>query len=293
MHLRTRTCFIISVLCFVGAVVFWQLAEQKAARDAGERPQPAPLSNAPNQLNLSVPPGTPAPTNAIVGVSPGPGPAATVAGTTNAPRINDLTRHRIANTARPLADLQRSDSALLLRNALIDSTSGQPLPIPGHLKGGEDSGSYVVQSRGTITDEFRRQLAQMGATIISYVPNNAYLVRLAPGALAGLKALPQVQAAVPWEPYFKLSPNLLALAVEQKALLPGTHLNVVLFADQYDVTMRALKVLDADITQETRTPFGPMLVVRPAVNTLAMIAQLPGVQGIEQNRPRMPMNDLS
>jgi hypothetical protein len=52
--------------------------------------------------------------------------------------------------------------------------------------------------------------AQDARVSFSYVPNNAYLVR-ASSALRSLGALPETQAVLPWEPYFKLDPALLAL----------------------------------------------------------------------------------
>src|SRR3989442_606329 len=82
-------------------------------------------------------------------------------------------------------------------------------------------GAYVVQSRGPITDAFRAQLAVAPADIVGYVPNNAYLVRASSAAAQRLAALPGTLSVYPWEPYFKLDPVLLGLAVDQKPLPSG------------------------------------------------------------------------
>jgi len=47
MPFRTRTWFIISLLCFLAAVIFWRLAERKTARDKAARENAAALTNAP------------------------------------------------------------------------------------------------------------------------------------------------------------------------------------------------------------------------------------------------------
>src|SRR5688572_3078046 len=168
MHFRTRTWFIISLLCFFAAAVFWQLAERKAERDRARQPVE---SSAPASGLVPSTGGQPGST----GGTPAPAPVAT----TNAATIstNDPFRFRLSNTAKGVDELSRSEQALLLRNALIDSSVPVALPIPQHLRAQGDPGSYVVQSRAPLTDAYRTMLRNAGAELISYVPNNAYLVR--------------------------------------------------------------------------------------------------------------------
>ena len=90
------------------------------------------------------------------------------------------------------------------------STRPGPCPsIPDHLRAQGDPGSYLVQARGPIDDAFRSLLKAAGATIVSYIPNNAYLVRASAAvarAVAGgpadaggaaLRAVLQAQALAP------------------------------------------------------------------------------------------------
>src|SRR6185369_8041562 len=114
----------------------------------------------------------------------------------------------------PLRELMRSDSAVLLRNALIDTSVTGGLNIPGHLRSDSAPGSYIVQSRGPITDAFRARLKAAGATTISYIPNNAYLVRLSEAGASQMRAHPGTLSVLPWEPYYKLELRLLPLAVQ-------------------------------------------------------------------------------
>jgi subtilisin-like proprotein convertase family protein len=274
MPLRTRTWFIISALCFLAAVVFWQLAGRKAARDKAARE--AAATNAPAG------PGAPAATPAVPAVA-----------TNAAAAANDPLRLRLSNTAKGVDELTRSDHALLLRNAHLDSTLPLNLPIPPHLRTQGDPGSYVVQSRGPLTAAYRATLRQAGAEIVSYVPNNAYLVRASQAAAQQLAALPDTQAVLPWEPYYKLDTDLLELAVEQKPLPTTRMLNVLVFAGDRQAVEQALTAQRAVVVAEDRSPFGLQLVVRPRRDGVVPIAQLPGVQAIETFHPRALMNDLA
>ena len=150
MQLKTRTWFLISLMFFVAAAIFWQLGERKAARDKAARI--ARESAAAAATN------GPAPAGVALPGQPTVPPAATA--TTNAALKNPFA-HRLSNTARTMGQLQHSESAILLRNALIDSTQPVNLAIPPHLRADGDPGSYVVQSRGPMTDGYR-DLLQIG-----------------------------------------------------------------------------------------------------------------------------------
>ncbi len=95
--------------------------------------------------------------------------------------------YRLTNTAKPLGELVHDRRAVLLENALIDTGSPLNFSIPKHLRAAGDPGAYIVQARGPITAAFRATLAQAGAGIVSYIPNDAYLVRV-PAAGAGALA---------------------------------------------------------------------------------------------------------
>lgn len=275
MNLRTRTWFIISLLFFVAAAIFWQLGERKVARDKAAREAALPAT-APDKSISSV-----------VTNTPGALPA------TNALNVatNDSLRLRLSNTSLNEDALLNRDSALLLMNALVDTASSDVLNIPAHLRAQGDPGSYVVQARGAIDDAFRAELKRAGAEIVSYVPNNAYLVRASAAVAEQLRASPQTQAVLAWEPYFKLEDELLALAVEQKPLPVTRQLNVLVYtADRAEVD-KAFAAMKVVVLQEERSPFGTQLVVRPPRDGVVALAQLPGVQHIELNRPRRAAND--
>jgi subtilisin-like proprotein convertase family protein len=227
--------------------------------------------------------------------------------TNHASPITHPLPFRLSNTLTPLGQLIRSPTAILLENALLDTTQPIALAIPEHLRAKGDPGAYVVQSRAPLDDAFRARLRAGGAVIVSYIPNQAYLVRASETAAERLRADPQTQAVVPYEPYFKLKPPLLGLAVEQQPLPVNQTFNVLLFPDGRETALDELKQLGLQVLSEEPSPFGPTLRVlseNAAVaagqsvpvgqsGILASLAGLSSVQEVELTRPRVLANDLS
>lgn len=204
-----------------------------------------------------------------------------------------LLAYRLSNSAKSLVELMQSEQAILLRNALLDTSANTDLPIPEHLRAEGDPGSYVVQARGPLDDAFRAQLQAANARIISYIPNNGYLVRMSENSANQLRSLAQTQTVLPWEPYYKLDLPLLALAVQNKPLPDGTLLNLLFFPGEREKGLDSLQGLGADVLGEDRSPFGHQVVVQPPPDSLVSLARLSGLQEIEIYRPRQLANDLS
>src|SRR5581483_6873008 len=79
--------------------------------------------------------------------------------------------YRLSNTAQSVRQLAHSEHALLLANALIDTTR-QPLglPVPASLQAAPDNGAYVVQANGRLDPAFRGRLGQAGAFFFPIFP---------------------------------------------------------------------------------------------------------------------------
>ena len=115
---------------------------------------------------------------------------------------------RLSNTSKTLDELTTAPRAILLENALIDTASLVDLKIPAHLRATGEPGAYIVQARNLVDAPFRAALANAGAQIVSYIPNNAYLVQLSADGAARLRGNAEVAAVLPFEPYFKLQASL-------------------------------------------------------------------------------------
>jgi subtilisin-like proprotein convertase family protein len=221
-------------------------------------------------------------------------PSATGSLTNHASRITNHLAFRLSNTSTPLGQLVHTPTAILLENALLDTAQPVALSIPDHLRAHGDPGAYVVQSRAPLDDAFRARLSAAGAGIVAYIPNQAYLVRASQAVAQQLQADPQTQAVLPYEPYFKLKPPLLALAVGQKPLPDDSTLNVLLFPDARAAALDELNDLGVQVLGEERSPFGPVLKVRTGnAGLLPALASLAGVQEVELSRARVLANDLS
>ena len=180
------------LLCLAGAWLFW--------------PRPATTRDvSPSRSHEAVAPAVqPRLTTAAATAS---NRLATVSATA-APAQTNQFPWRLGNTAKSLDQLVRDRHAILLENALIDSSRPLALSIPKNLRSQGDPGAYIVQARGPIDNAFRAMLAQAGAEIVSYIPNNAYLVRAPAGVANGLTGNPLTQAVTPYEPYYKISSSM-------------------------------------------------------------------------------------
>jgi subtilisin-like proprotein convertase family protein len=199
---------------------------------------------------------------------------------------------RLSNTTQPLEQLLHDDRAILLENALIDTRQPASFVFPKNLQPPGDPGAYIVQAHGPIDNAFRALLAQAGATVVSYIPNDAYLVRASAGVAGALESSPLTQAVIPYEPYYKIQSSLLYQAVAQMVLPDGTPLNLGLFPDAAPATISQITKLGGQVIGQDQSPFGPVVRVIPPRNWTAL-AVLPGVQIVESFYQRAPANDLA
>jgi len=281
MRWRPLIWALVSLLCFLGAICFWQWGEriedEKRATSALETEFPAARQS-------TVVPATAAPVTPAVETDE---PAET-----DSPK--DLRiQYRVSNTTLTAGQLSRRDSGILLANALIDTSLPLNLGIPESLKATNDPGAYIVQARGLMTDYFRAQLRGAGAEWVAYIPNNAALVRASADTARQLSAMPSVRAVLPFEPYYKLDWRLLAMVREDRPLPEDAFLSVVLFESSRAETEQQLADNGFQVLREDRSPFGPVLFVKPPRNGLTALAGLGGVQNVGLASPRKPANDLS
>lgn len=287
MRHRPVTWAALSLLLIGSSVVVWHFAEQARERRFGPSPQPTNAPTATTNATQTVRP--PDPVRLLSQAQP---PAATSA--TPAPAADDHRfPYRVRNTPASVDTLARSDHGVLLENALIDTARPVELPIPEHLRARGDHGSYIVQARGRIDAAFRNALREAGAEIISYIPQNAYLVRAGADAARQLMAHPRTQAVLDYHPYYKLRSGLIEPAVKQMPLPPDTLLEVLLFANRREATLTELAQMGATVLSEDRSPFGPVVLVRPPETALVELAGLPGVQLVDTAPVRVRANDLS
>ncbi|NLD43512.1 MAG: S8 family serine peptidase, partial [Chloroflexi bacterium] len=101
-----------------------------------------------------------------------------------------------------------------LRAVEFDTTEGAPetpagLTLAQPAAAAAAPGYFIIQFVGPVKPEWRDQIVALGATLEDYVPENAFLARLAPGAQGQVATLPFVIWLGPYEPAYKVSPLLM------------------------------------------------------------------------------------
>jgi subtilisin-like proprotein convertase family protein len=280
MRARSLIWGLLCLLCVAGA---WFLWHQKIGRDG--------LPSRPHQAVAPAVRPTP-PSSVATGHSVN----------TNAAQISladwntNKFAGRLSNTTKTIGQLVHDHHAILLANALMDTAEPLNFVFPKNLQPQGDPGAYIVQANGPVDNAFRALLAQAGATIVSYIPNDAYLVRASASVAGMLEASPLTQAVVPYEPYYKIQSPLLPQAVEQMQLPDNTILNLGLFADDAPATVQQIEKLGGQVVGQDQSPFGPIVRVQLPPLLAAnwtTLATLSGVQIVEPYHKRVPANDLS
>src|SRR5215471_18142291 len=203
MRWRPFTWLLLSALFFVAAFYSWRLGDEWAAKRTTTNPRVKPTQS-PAAKPGATEPGSNQPVASAASSAPTEKPKGRFA-------------YRLSNSSQSVGQLVHNEKAILLENALIDTAKPLNFSIPEQLKTKEPAGAarvqtYIVQAHGPVDDTFRELLKAAGASIVSYIPNNAYLVRVSAEGAQQLTG--QAQAVVAYEPYYKLQPSLLGLAVE-------------------------------------------------------------------------------
>src|SRR5882724_1112627 len=277
---------LLSLACLVAVFCVWRLGEKRQAQKPAAPAAPGvdtaanpanPAANPPVRMqSTTVKPASTAP---IVDLHPNATNNAVVKRTNAFP-------YRLSNTTQGVGELSKNRHAILLENALIDSDNSQALTIPDSLKSHGDPGAYIVQSHGPVTDSFRAHLTDAGATIVSYIPNNAYLVRASAGTA---QLLAQNATVTPWEPYFKVKAGLMPMALKGQGV---SGLNVNVFSDALAETRAAFDKMGITVAAQSQSPFGTEFALQN-VGNIADVAALPGVQEVEPSLARVSANDLT
>ena len=296
MYLKTRTWMLISLFLLAASVFFWLYGNHYQAKKKQTAPANSEASetNAPSASSRKSSSLYPLLTQLDHGaLSNGREERRNQSASEGdlASKSDDPVPYRLRNTSRPVRELMRSESALLLRNAFIETAQSLDLEIPEHLRSDGEPGSYIVQTRGPLGDEIRSTLREVDAEIISYVPNNAYLVKMSAESSRKLAGQNGVRTLLPFEPYYKLDTPLLALAVEQEPIPEEFLLRLTLLPGDRAPALEQIKLLNAELIGEEPSPFGPQVVIRPRSDSLSQLARLATVQGIEIVRQRKIATD--
>jgi len=174
---------------------------------------------------------------------------------------------------------------LLLHAAEFDPAAGAPT-LPATLtwsaeeRAARDVDYVLVQLHSTPLPSDRARFAELGATPLAYVPNHAWIVRAAAAERRALSGWERVRAIVPFEPAYRVDPELLARA----ATLGDSPIAVLiqLFRDcDPGVATRDLFLAGAEFADPDAGSQHRLLAQVPA-NRLAELARVLDVQWIQR-----------
>ncbi len=159
---------------------------------------------------------------------------------------------------------QRPASLLKLRFATFDPMIQAPSPVDG-LQSPASERLHIVQFVGTPTQQGRDAVAAVGGEIVSYLPEDAYVVRADGAAAAALATFETVRWVGPYHPAYRLDPEMLAAGALQSTK-----------AGRYDLVI-ANKHTDKPALQQAIAAIGGA-VVDAHEGSLLMTAALDGAQ---------------
>jgi hypothetical protein len=154
------------------------------------------------------------------------------------------------------------------------------LPALAGAPAAEDAPYQIVQFHTPPTEAQAAQAEALGATLLGYLPDQAYVVRIAPADLPKLRSLPGVRWIGPYQPAYKLAP-----ALTGGPSIAAAHplvLTVVSFPGEPPEALAALlRNLGAQIAELSATPVGVVAQATLPAGALTALSQAALVSWVE------------
>jgi len=138
-----------------------------------------------------------------------------VPGTTTAVHLWDesgVPHYAVSRDGELVGRVRATDYTIKVRYANFDPMSEVPGVAP-ELKAGPGNTVHLVQFHSVPLDEFRAQIEAMGGEIVRFMANHTHIVRMDANVAAQVSNLPYVRWVGPFEPAYKLSPEILSSLV--------------------------------------------------------------------------------
>jgi hypothetical protein len=154
-------------------------------------------------------------------------------------------------------------------------------------------GLYLVQFAGPIQDGWLDALKRTGVEIVSYMPNNAYVVRAQTGAALGLPFFKNnsfAQFVGDYEPAYRLSPELQAIRKEPAETLVDITAQVIDGPDA-EKAIADLKLMSNEMVGVYRALNYHNVELKVTVGRLAEIARMDSVFAVEERGQRRMLDE--
>jgi hypothetical protein len=158
---------------------------------------------------------------------------------------------------------------------------------------------YIVQFDGPILSEWRQALVGAGATVMDYVPDFAFIVRLPEDDQEVVSVLPHVRWVGPYAVDYRISLEARALSmspVDEDATQVGddgqTRLRIDAFPGESSSTISAwIMDLGGSVQDVSESEWGIRLSVVVPMDKVDDVAEIPGVKWVEIRRTPRASND--
>ena len=186
------------------------------------------------------------------------------------------------------------DAAIKLRRGKFDPLLEHPsLPERLRLPTEPTEGYFLMQLEGVIDAPLDARLREAGVERLGLVPDNAWLVRVPPGALAVLRSLPAVRWVGAVEPGYKLAPDLgiRPFTDPERRARGRLYATVDLYrGEAVALAGDRLRGLGIEVLHEASFSDTRRLTVRATVTQLERAAHLPEVAWIDEVPEILPRN---
>jgi serine protease AprX len=191
------------------------------------------------------------------------------------------------------AEKGKNTKQLHLRFGTFDPLANFP-KIPEELTAPEDGKLWIVQCRDTVDQQARDQLTKAGATLLRYLPDDAYIARLAPDTVKKVRELPAVRWVGPYHAAYRLDPDVFPKPVTRVLGIMGLASQALerkgeraVFVYLFERNEAAKKVVaqvirDAGGKVVFKSPKGFYLAANVPLDKLATLARCDAVCAIER-----------
>ena len=111
---------------------------------------------------------------------------------------------------------------ILLRYDEFDPLAAAARGVEASLTAGPDTNVYIVQFLTQPIEEFRAAIRALGGTVHKFLPRHSHIVRMAPGSVEAVRALPFVRWVGPYHPAYRVEEFVLE-NLERAAEMIGTR----------------------------------------------------------------------
>lgn len=194
-----------------------------------------------------------------------------------------------ALTPEEASNLLREPHRVLLLNASFDPRAGEP-PVPRNWAAEDlapgDNHSFLVTVRGGASRAAATHLESFGARVMSYVPNQTYLVRMDPHRAAELRRDDRVLWVGSYRPDYKVSPEIgtRTFVDPDRPVRDGEFLLVlsVFEGESAQDVAEAARALGAEVTSVDAHPRVGRVIVRARHGDERKLAGIDAVEWIEE-----------